>query len=53
MELLRDDKGGLAVGERGNRIIEVPFSDVQKGEHAVDNGLADLINVMSYMTKYK
>ena len=53
VELLRDDKGGLAVGERGNRIIEVPFSDVQKGEHAVDNGLADLINVMSYMTKYK
>ena len=53
VELLRDDQGGLAVGERGNRIIEVPFSDVQKGEHAVDNGLADLINVMSYMTKYK
>ena len=53
VELLRDDQGGLAVGERGNRIIEVPLSDVQIGEHAADTEIADLINVMAVMTKYK
>ena len=53
VELLRDDQGGLAVGERGNRIIEVPLSDVQIGEHASDTEIADLINVMAVMTKYK
>ena len=53
VELLRDDQGGLAVGERGNRIIEVPLSDVQVGEHASDTEIADLINVMAVMTKYK
>ena len=50
VELLRDDQGGLAVGERGNRIIEVPLSDVQIGEHASDTEIADLINVMAVMT---
>ena len=53
VELLRDDQGGLAVGERGNRIIEVPLSEVQKGEHAADTQIAELINVMAVMTKYK
>ena len=53
VELLRDDMGGLAVGERGNRIIEVPLSEVQKGEHASDTEIAELINVMAVMTKYK
>ena len=46
-ELLAADRGGLAVGIRGTRLIEVPFSDVQKGDHAADTGLNDLVNVMA------
>ena len=30
-----------------------PLSDVQIGEHASDTEIADLINVMAVMTKYK
>ena len=46
-ELLAADRGGLAVGIRGTKLIEVPFSDVQKGDHAADAGLNDLVNVMA------
>ena len=45
--LLADDRGGLAVGVRGTKLIEVPFADVQNGEHAADSGLADLVDVMA------
>ncbi len=50
-ELLRDDQGGLAVGIRGNKIVEVPLSEVQNGIHAADTELSQLINVMAVMTK--
>ena len=45
--LLAQDRGGLAVGVRGTKLIETPFADVQKGEHAADNGLSDLVDVMA------
>lgn len=50
-ELLRDDIGGVAVGVSGNQVIDVPLCDVQKGNHAADTELMDLINVMAVMTK--
>ena len=50
-ELLRRDISGVAVGVRGQDLIEVPFADVQKGEHAVDRGTADLVNMMAVMTQ--
>ena len=51
MDLLAEDKSGVAVGIRGNELIEVPFADVQKGEHAADKGLLDLVDIMSVMTR--
>ena len=50
VQLLRDDISGVAVGERASRLINVPFADVQKGEHAIDTGLSQLIDVMAVMT---
>ncbi len=50
-DLLYANKGGLAVGVRGTHLIEVPFSEVQKGEHAADAGIADLVNIMAVMTR--
>ena len=50
-ELLRDDRCGVAVGVRGQNVIEVPYADVQKGEHTVDRGVADLVKVMAVMTQ--
>ena len=47
VKLLAEDRGGLAVGVRGTRLIEVPLSDVQIGEHAADNGLVELVNTMA------
>ena len=51
VELLQQDIGGMAVGVRGMDIIEVPFADVQKGTHAADTGIADLVDVMAVMTR--
>lgn len=50
VDLLHEDKSGLAVGVRGTHLIEVPFADVQKGEHAVDAGISDLVDIMAVMT---
>ena len=50
VDLLAEDRGGLAVGVRGTRLIEVPFSDVQKGEHLADTGLTDLVDVMAVIS---
>lgn len=47
VRLLSEDRGGLAVGVRGTKLIEVPFADVQKGEHASDSGLVELVNTMA------
>lgn len=51
VELLSKDRGGLAVGIRGTNLIEVPFEDVQKGEHAADQGLAELVDIMAVITR--
>ena len=51
VDLLRKDIGGVAVGVRGNDLIEVPFADVQKGVHAADTGIAELVDVMAVMTR--
>ena len=51
MELLHQDISGVAVGVRGMDLIEVPFADVQKGTHAADTGIADLVDVMAVMTR--
>ena len=50
-ELLRDDIGGVAVGVRGNQVIDVPLSEAQNGVHAADTELTELINVMAVMTR--
>ncbi len=51
VKLLQKDIAGVAVGVRGMDLIEVPFSDVQKGAHAADTGIADLVDVMAVMTR--
>ena len=51
VRLLHDDISGVAVGERGLKLINVPFVDVQKGAHAVDEGLSELVDVMAVMTR--
>ena len=47
VDLLHEDKAGVAVGVRGNKLISVPFSDVQKGDHASDTGLPGLVDIMA------
>ena len=51
VDLLHKDVSGVAVGVRGNDLIEVPFADVQKGTHAADTGIAELVDVMAVMTR--
>lgn len=52
VELLHDDVCGVAVGVQGTRLVEVPYADVQKGNgHAVDTGIAQLVDVMAVMTR--
>ena len=51
VDLLYEDRYGVAVGVRGTQLIEVPFADVHKGEHAVDKGIADLVDIMAVMTR--
>ena len=51
VRLLYEDIYGVAVGERGLKMMHVPFEDVQKGEHAVDAGISRLIDVMAVMTR--
>ena len=50
VSLLHQDISGVAVGIRGTNMIEVPFEDVQKGIHAADQGIAQLVDVMAVMT---
>ena len=50
VDLLKEDRGGLAVGIRGTKLVEVPFEDVQKGEHAADAGLMDLVDIMAVIS---
>ena len=50
-ELLHEDRSGVAVGVRGQKLIEVPFEDVQKGVHAVDEGVPELVDIMAVMTR--
>ena len=48
---MQKDISGVAVGVRGMNVIEVPFADVQKGPHAADCGIAELVDVMAVMTR--
>ncbi len=50
-DMLAADKAGVAVGVRGTDLIEVPFAEVQNGEHRADKGLLDLVDVMSVMSR--
>lgn len=50
-DLLAQDRGGLAVGIHGTKLIEVPFEDVQKGAHAADEGLNELVDIMAVITR--
>jgi len=47
VNLLAEDRFGVAVGIRGNKLIDVPFADVQKGDHASDTGMTDLVDIMA------
>ncbi len=47
VDLLSEDRGGLAVGVRGTHPIAVPLEDVQKGEHLSDEGLMELVQIMA------
>ena len=49
--VLHKDVSGVAVGVRGMNVSEVPFEDVQKGAHAADSGIAELVDVMAVMTR--
>ena len=51
VELLHKDISGVAVGVRGMELISTPFADVQKGLHAADTGIAELVDVMAVMTR--
>ena len=51
VRLLNRDISGVAVGVKGIDLIEVPFADVQKGVHAADTGIAELVDVMAVMTR--
>jgi 6-phosphofructokinase 1 len=51
VEMCAQDRGGVAVGIRGTRLIEVPFSDVQIGEHAADTGLTGLVDTMAVINR--
>ena len=51
VDLLHEDRAGVAVGVRGTQLVAVPFEDVQKGEHAIDAGVAELVDIMAVMTR--
>ena len=51
VEMCAQDRGGVAVGIRGTKLIEVPFSDVQIGEHAADTGLTGLVDTMAVINR--
>ncbi len=51
-ELLRDDKGGVAVGVRGNKLVTVPLDDVnKKTENAAEKEMLRLIDTMAVLGK--
>ncbi|MDD6883991.1 MAG: ATP-dependent 6-phosphofructokinase [Eubacteriales bacterium] len=50
VNLLKQDKGGLAVGVHNESVIDVPLANVQDGAHVADLELEKLINVMAVMT---
>ncbi len=47
VELLRDDRYGLAIGMRENRMIEVPIADARNRGGQFNSELYDLINTVS------
>ena len=49
--LLNEGISGVAVGVKAEKIIHVPFADVQKGEQTGESDISGLIDIISYMTK--
>lgn len=47
VELLRDDRGGLAVGIRRNEIVEVPFSETFGNHRPINDQLMALLDTLS------
>lgn len=48
VELLRDDKSGLVVGVRENRVIEVPIAEVRGVKRPLNAELMDLVNTLAH-----
>ena len=51
VDLLHEDRHGLAVGINGMHLIEVPFTQVHDGDHTIDRGISRLIDIMAVMTR--
>ena len=51
VRLLKEDRGGLAVGVRADALIEVPLDSVQVGDRRQNEDLERLIDVMAVMTR--
>ena len=49
--LLSEDIGGVAVGVREEKMINVPLSEVQNGTQTAEGEIAKLIDIMSYMSR--
>ena len=47
--LLHDDIGGVAVGVKEEKMINVPLSEVQSGVQTADNEYSRLIDIISFM----
>ncbi|PDF52693.1 ATP-dependent 6-phosphofructokinase, partial [Listeria monocytogenes] len=47
VELLLENRGGLAVGIRENRIVENDISEILKEKHTLDQKLFDLASILS------
>lgn len=48
-ELLVNDVSGVAVGVRGDKMVNVPFADVPKGHQGEIDDMDHLIDLMSFM----
>ena len=51
VRMLKEDRGGLAVGVRADALIEVPLDSVQVSDRQQNEDLEKLIDVMAVMTR--
>lgn len=47
VELLRDDQDSCAIGIKNNKVVTVPFDEVEKAKKQFDNRLYDIAHVLS------